>query len=64
MHTRSFCPRRVIFEIEMRAAYLFTAAFLLSWARAFAQDGFFADWFNMVSETQTAPPSGSLHPIR
>jgi hypothetical protein len=30
--------------------------FWLSSSLAFAQDAFFADWFNMVSETQTEPP--------
>jgi hypothetical protein len=29
---------------------------LLSLSLTFAQDGFFADWFNMVSETQAEPP--------
>ena len=42
----------------MRKAYLFIAAvgFLLSSTLTFAQDGFFADWFNMVSETQAEQP--------
>jgi hypothetical protein len=30
--------------------------FWLSSSLAFAQDAFFADWFNMVSETQAEPP--------
>jgi hypothetical protein len=49
----------------MRTAYLFIAAvgFLLSSSLTFAQDGFFADWFNMVSETQAEQPHWitSLH---
>ena len=42
----------------MRKAYLLIAAvvFLLSSSLIFAQDGFFADWFNMVSETQAEQP--------
>ena len=42
----------------MRKAYLFIAAvgFLLSSSLTFAQNGFFADWFNMVSETQAEQP--------
>jgi hypothetical protein len=42
----------------MRKAYLFiaTVGFLLSSSLTFAQDGFFADWFNMVSETQAGQP--------
>jgi hypothetical protein len=30
--------------------------FLLSSSLTFAQNGFFADWFNMVSETQAEQP--------
>ena len=42
----------------MRKACLFIAAigFLLSSFLTFAQDGFLADWFNMVSETQAEQP--------
>ena len=42
----------------MRRAYRFIAAvgFLLSSSLTFAQDGFFADWFNLVSETQAEQP--------
>ena len=42
----------------MRKAYRFIAAvgFLLSSSLTFAQDGFFADWFNLVSETQAEQP--------
>jgi hypothetical protein len=42
----------------MRKAHLFIAAvgFLLSSPLTFAQDGFLADWFNMVSETQAEQP--------
>jgi hypothetical protein len=42
----------------MRKAYLCiaTVGFLLSSSLTFAQDGFFADWFNMVSETQAEQP--------
>jgi hypothetical protein len=42
----------------MRKAYLFIVAvgFLLSSSLTFAQDGFFADWFNMVSGTQAEQP--------
>jgi hypothetical protein len=39
MHTRSFCPRRVIFEIEMRAAYLFNRSVL-----AFVGPGLCSGW--------------------
>jgi len=42
----------------MRSAALFFAALVLclSSTRSSAQDGFFADWFNMVSETQAEQP--------
>jgi len=42
----------------MRSVALFFAALVLchSSALAFAQDGFFADWFNMVSKTQAEQP--------
>jgi hypothetical protein len=42
----------------MAKAYLFIAAFgfLRSSSLTFAQDGCFADWFNMVSETQAEQP--------
>jgi hypothetical protein len=41
----------------MRKANLFIAAvgFWLSSSLTFAQDGFFADWLNIVSETQAEP---------
>ena len=49
----------------MRKAYLFiaTVGFLLSSSLTLAQDGFFADWFNMVSETQAEPPRRRLATI-
>ena len=42
----------------MRKAYLFIAAvgFCFRHPRPFLRMDFFADWFNMVSETQTEPP--------
>jgi hypothetical protein len=48
----------------MRKAYLFIApvGFLLSSALTFAQDGFFADRFNMVSETKAEQPH-SITPL-
>jgi hypothetical protein len=44
----------------MRKAYRFITAigFLLSSSLTFAQDGFFADGFNMAFETQAEPPHG------
>jgi hypothetical protein len=50
----------------MRKAYLFVAAvgLLLSSSLTFAQDGFFAGWFNMVSPTQAEQPIGSLRSLR
>ena len=43
----------------MRKAYRFIAAvgFLLSSSLTFAQDGFFADWSNMVSERKPNSPT-------
>jgi hypothetical protein len=51
-------PTSDFFEVEMRKAYLFVAAvgFWFSSSLTFAQDGFFADWFNLVSETQAERP--------
>jgi hypothetical protein len=59
MHTCGFCRKRVIFEIEMRKAYLFIAAvgFLLSWALTFAQDGF------LPTRSTWSPKRKPIHPL-
>jgi hypothetical protein len=57
MYTFDFCPKRVIFRSRnAQGLPVYRSGwFLLSSSLSFAQDGFFADWFNMVSETQAEP---------
>ena len=66
MNTCGFCPKRLIFRgRNAQGLPVFAVFFPLSSFLTFAQDGFLADWFNMVSETQrrTAPLDHS-HSIR
>jgi hypothetical protein len=58
MYTCGFCPKRVIFRgRNAQGLPVYHSGWFLAFASlTFAQNGFFADWFNMVSETQAEQP--------